>query len=314
MANFGYIQVLRRCNQNCRFCSNPANTRQLTLTQAKRLIDRCRRRGYDGVILTGGEPTLYGPLPGLIAYAARRNMHCRVITNAQRTADPAYLDGLLRAGLRHLHVTVNSHRREVQSFLTGNPDSLANIVRTLALLRRCHVDVDVNQTILAQNADHMHQTVRWLCERFPYIRHFSWNYLDPQTERVAAHPETIPTLKGSKRSLLLAMRYLERTGRTFRVEKVPLCYMGEFGHCSTETRAIVKGEERSIDFLDRRGAYRERLWRYGKAEACRACTLSPICAGLWELGRGCDPAELVRQKTSPRPIVRRILQKPGRRS
>ena len=307
MANLGYIQVVRRCNQRCRFCSNPVNERALTLAAGKRLIDRYRRRGYDGVILTGGEPTLYKALPQLIAYSARRGMPCRLITNAQLTADPVYLDGLIAAGLSHLHVSVHSHRKAVQADLSGNPDSLANIVRTLARLGRRALNVDINQTICAQNADHIHLTARWLCARFPYLKHFSWTYLDPLVERVAEDPGTVPTLRGTKRSLLLAMRFLDRTGRTFRLEKTPLCYMGEFGHCSTETRAIVKGESRAVDFLDERVHYREHRWRYGKSAACRKCSLTAICAGLWDMGGSYDPAELVAQTTDPRRIIRRVL-------
>lgn len=307
MANLGYIQVVRRCNQRCRFCSNPSNEHALPLPDAKRLIDSYKRKGYDGVILTGGEPTLYEPLPELIAYAAKKGVHARLITNGQRTADPIFLDRLLSAGLNHLHVSVHSHRKAVQGFITGNPDSLANIVKTLALLGRRSATVDLNQTVCAQNADHLDRTTRWLCERFPYLRHFSWTYLDPLVERVAENPDTVPTLKGTRRSLLAAMRYLRRTGRTFRLEKVPLCYMGEFGHCSTETRALVKGEARAVEFLDERKYYRETAWRYGKAPVCRKCSLDAICAGLWDMGGRYDPAELIAQRKSPRPIVRRIL-------
>lgn len=309
MASLAYIQLVRRCDQRCRFCSNPANESGLTLARAKTLVRRYHRQGYDGVILTGGEPTLFEPLPELISYAARVGIPCRIITNGQRTADPAYLGRLLSAGLSHIHVSVHSHHRAVQGFLSGNPGSLANIVRTLALLGRGRAGVDINQTICAQNAGHLAATVRWLCERFPFIGHFSWTYLDDSGPRVAEHPETIPTLRSTRKSLLLAMRYLARTRRTFRIEKVPLCYMGEFGHCSTETRAIVKGEKRAIDFLDGRRHYRENLWRHGYAKpaGCRGCTLDAVCAGLWTLGGGYDPAELVAQKRDPRPIVRRIL-------
>lgn len=307
MANLGYIQVVRRCNQACRFCSNPVNERELTLAQAKRLVDRYQKAGYAGLILTGGEPTLYEPLPALIAYAARAGMPCRLITNAQRTAEPAYLDKLLAAGLTHLHVSVHSHLKAVQDSLAGNPGSLANIVRTLARLGRRSARVDINQTICAQNAGHVHQTARWLCARFPYLRHFSWTYLDPLVERVAQDPGTIPTLRSTKRSLLLAMRFLDRSGRTFRLEKVPLCYMGEFSHCSTETRAIVRKEKRAVEFLDDRKRYQESLWRYGKGPACGRCSLTAICAGLWDMGGAYDPAELVAQSADPRPIMRRII-------
>jgi MoaA/NifB/PqqE/SkfB family radical SAM enzyme len=308
MANLGYIQVVRRCNQACRFCSNPENRRELSLAQAERLVARTLKRGYDGVILTGGEPTLFEPLPELITYAKRLGIPCRVITNGQRTADPVYLDRLINAGLEHVHVTVHSHLKAVQSFLTGNPDSLANILRSLVLLRSRDLTVDINQTICAQNADHLHRTVRWLCARFPFLHHFSWTCLDTWVDRVHEHPETVPSLRRIRRPFLSAMRFLDRTGRTFRAEKVPLCYMGEFAHCSTETRAIVKGEERTFDFLDERRTYRERAWGhdYGKGPACRACTLKGICVGLFDMGRGYDPVELVTQRTDPRPIVRRI--------
>jgi pyruvate-formate lyase-activating enzyme len=312
MANLGYIQVIRRCNQACRFCSNPENRRELSLAQARRLVLRYRKRGYDGVILTGGEPTLYEPLPELIAYARRIGIDRRLITNGQRTADASYLDRLLRAGLDHFHVTVNSHRRSVQDFLAGNPGSLANVVRSLVLLRSRGATADINQTICAQNVGHLHLTARWLCSRFPFLRHFSWTCLDTLVERVHEHPETVPALRSIKKPLREAMRYLTRTGRTFRVEKVPLCYMGEFAAFSTETRAIVKHEERTIDFLDERRSYRELSWRhgYGKGPACRACTLKGICAGLWDMGKGYDPAELAAQKRPPGPIVRRVLREP----
>jgi molybdenum cofactor biosynthesis enzyme MoaA len=308
VANLGYLQVVRRCNQHCRFCSNPENRRALSLAQAKRRISSYHKRGYDGVILTGGEPTLFEPLPELIAYAREVGIHCRLITNGQRTADPAYLDRLLQAGLDHLHVTVNSHHKSVQAFLTGNPDSLANIIRTLVLLRSRGATADINQTICAQNAGHLHLTARWLCSRFPNLHHFSWTCLDTLVERVHEHPETVSPLRAIKQPLLMAMRFLQRTGRTFRVEKVPLCYMGEFAYCSTETRAIIKREERTFDFLDARKTYRELTWRrgYGKGPACRACTLKGVCAGLWDMGRGYDPAELVTQKKDPQSIVRRI--------
>jgi hypothetical protein len=37
-------------------------------------------------------------------------------------------------------------------------------------------------------------------------------------------------------SLHRALKLLHQSGRTFRVEKVPLCYMGDFAWASTETR------------------------------------------------------------------------------
>jgi MoaA/NifB/PqqE/SkfB family radical SAM enzyme len=310
MANLGYIQVVRVCNQSCRFCSNPENGRELSLADACRLIDGYKDQGYDGVIITGGEPTLYPHLAEVIRYARMRDMAARLITNGQKTAERAYLVSLVEAGLSHMHVSLHSHKPAMQAFLSGNRDSLTNIARTLTAAGRLPLTVDINQTICKQNADHIDASVRWICEHFPFVRHFSWTYLDPYMNRVAEHPDVVPRLADSERSLLAAFRYLDESGRTFRIEKLPLCYMGDYAHCSTETRALVKNEERTINFLDERADVQERMWYYGKALTCKTCSLEAICAGLWDIGYHFDPDELRPQTRDPEAIVRRILEDP----
>ena len=58
MANLGYLQLTRNCLQKCRFCSNPPTGVELDVEEMKTLIDELVDLGYDGIILTGGEPTL----------------------------------------------------------------------------------------------------------------------------------------------------------------------------------------------------------------------------------------------------------------
>ena len=69
MANLGYVQVTRRCNQQCRFCSNPEIEVDVDLTTGRAQIDELVAGGYHGVIFTGGEHTLSDQLPALVAYA-----------------------------------------------------------------------------------------------------------------------------------------------------------------------------------------------------------------------------------------------------
>ena len=64
------------------------------------------------------------------------------------------------------------------------------------------------------------------------------------------------------------MDYLVSTGRTFRAERVPLCYMRRFAWASTETRKIVKEEERCIRFLDFKGFIHQKEFLHGKGSAC----------------------------------------------
>ena len=88
MANIGYMQLVRGCNQYCRFCSNPASGWELDLDTARRQLDDFQKRGYFGVILTGGEPSLSDIVPDVARMATERGLHSRMITNGSRIARP----------------------------------------------------------------------------------------------------------------------------------------------------------------------------------------------------------------------------------
>ena len=81
------------------------------------------------------------------------------------------------------------------------------------------------------------------------------------------------------------MTWLSSVGRTFRVERVPLCFMSDFARFSTETRKLIKDEGRDIFFLDEKGRRRQdkSSWSYGKSPRCKECSLEKICAGLYQM-------------------------------
>lgn len=317
MANIGYMQLVRHCNQYCRFCSNPETPYVLDLETAKREVDDFAARSYFGIILTGGEPSLSPIVPEITRYAIERGLHVRMITNGSKIADLETARGFVEAGLRHYHVSIHSCRPEVEDFLTGVKGSHALAMRALenlaaldAELREREgsaVTVNINTVINAFNADHLDENVRAFSARFPFLRHFVWNNLDPSMGRAETNRDTAHRLRDFEVSLNRAMRWLAQSGRSFRVERVPLCFMTEFAWASTETRKIVKGEERMVHFLDEKGTVRQTDFRHPKAEACKHCSLSEICGGLFELGDWYDVAELAPVFVPKEPIIHRIL-------
>ena len=306
MANLGYIQVTRICNQHCLFCSNPENQRTLSVEEALAQATQLKETGYFGVILTGGEPTLHPELGAIVRGVKKLGVHVRMITNGQKTAEPGVLKELLDAGLEYLHVSVHSFRPEVQNHLTSNEDSFKNLEKTFIETGRLKLTCDVNTVICAQNADHLDETVKAIVGRFGFVRHFVWNNIDPKMNRVAENPHTVAKLADLELSLSRAVKFLESGGRTYRIERLPLCYMAEFARASTETRKIVKREERTVHFLDDKGEIRQTEFFHEKAPVCRHCRFDSICAGLYDLGGAYDPAELYAVFLDPDEVVRRI--------
>jgi MoaA/NifB/PqqE/SkfB family radical SAM enzyme len=306
MANIGYLQLVRHCNQYCRFCSNPASGWTLDLDTALRAVDDFAERQYFGIILTGGEPSLSPIVAEVTRHAVARGLHVRMITNGSRIAQDGVAPGYVEAGLRHFHVSIHSCREPLEDFLTGVKGSFALAMRALENLGAAGATVNINTVINKMNADHLDENVRFFVEHFPYIRHFVWNNLDPSMGRAETNRDTAHRLADFELSLARAMRFLHKSGRTFRVERVPLCYMTEFAHCSTETRKIVKGEERIVHFLDDKGTVRQTDFVHAKSEACKSCSLNDICGGLFELGDHYDLGELYPVFVPAQDVVRRV--------
>lgn len=310
MANLGYMQLVRGCNQYCRFCSNPSSGYKLDWTTAKRQVDDFVERNYYGIILTGGEPSLSDIVTRVSRYASDRGLHVRMITNGSMLAKEGLAASYVEAGLAHFHVSIHSANAQLEDFLTGVKGSFELAMRALEQLGSAGAVVNINTVINKFNADKLDETVKYLCGRFEFISHFVWNNLDPSMGRAETNRDTAPRLADFELSLARAMRWLHRSGRSFRVERVPLCYMVEFAHCSTETRKIIKQEERIVHFLDDKGTVRQTDFVHPKAKVCAVCSLNTICGGLFEHGDHYDPAELHPVFVDPAPITQRVLAEP----
>ena len=308
MANIGYLQIVRICNQACRFCSNPDNEACLSVEAGRDVIDDLVRRNYEGVFFTGGEPTIHEGLDQLIAYAKANGLTPRLISNGQNLADRAYIERLQAAGLARINLSLHSSRPDIQAYITNKQDSLACIDQALENARDLGIPVDINTTINAYNCAHLDETVEWLIDHHPQVRHVVWNNLDPSSHRARANPDVVPKMRNLEVSLFKAMRLLDRSGRTFRAERIPLCYMVDYAHCSTETRKIVKEEERYVHFLDQKGAVRQTRFDRDKAECCRICSLDAICAGLYGIDEFYDGDELYPVFVPAETVIRRVLE------
>lgn len=278
----------------------------------KVLVDDFVRRNYFGVILTGGEPTLHPELPRIAAYASEQGLHVRMITNGSRLADPEFARDVAKAGVKIVHVSVYSVRPEIEEVLRGTPDTLEKAYLAVRNAHEQGIEININCVINKLNADHLHENIEYWIEHHPYIRHFVWNNLDPSMGRAEVNQARFtPRLAEFEVSLQKALRRLHATGRTFRVEKVPLCYMTEFAWASTETRKIVKGEERIVHFLDKKQTVRQTDWEHIYSDACDHCSLRPICGGLFDRGNAYDPNELAPVFVSMDTIVEKIITDPS---
>ena len=307
MANLGYLQLTRNCLQHCRFCSNPPTGVDLTENEMRSLIDELVDMGYDGIILTGGEPTLSPLLFPALKYATSKGLYNRMITNGQHLADLEFFKKCVDHGLEHIHVSLHSYRQEIHDFITQYPRAWETLVQCLHNVPKVGISCDINTVINTYNADHLHLTVQWICSKFPFIRHFVWNNMDPDGNRAEENPDCIADHHEFVVSLYKAMKFLDESGRSFRAERVPLCFMKDYAWASTETRKIVKEEQRCIRFLDSKGFVQQLEFLHGKSKVCNVCRWSGICAGMYSMSKTFDERELSPIFVDPNSVIFNIM-------
>ncbi len=297
MANIGYIQVNRHCNNACHFCSNPSNGNNIRYERGIELIDDFIQRWYTWIIFTWGEPTLSPDLPRWIKYTVEQGIGNRIISNGMLCSKPEYMQRLADAWLELVHFSVFTCHAKIHDFLTDTPGSWKKLMMSITNALNCWVRVQINTVINHYNQEHLDKTVKFLVKHFPKIQHFVWNNLDPEMMRKTDTAwSTMPDFDTFSEPLRRAMKFLESSDRTFRAEKVPLCYIRWYEWASTETRKIVKDEERIVHFLDFREMMHETDWDHGKHLECKTCDLNSICWGVYEREKYYDFVKVYPQK------------------
>lgn len=301
MANIWYIQVNRYCNNKCHFCSNPSNWENISFERWVDLINDFKKRNYQWIIFTGWEPTLSPDLVKWIEYSNNIWVDCRIISNWMQCSNIEYVKQLKNAWLKLIHFSLYSYIEKIHDFLTDTPWSYKKVLRAIQNCLKLWIEVQLNCVINKYNQNHLDKTVKFIVKNFPQINHFVWNNLDPlmmrQTEIALS---TLPDFDIAWESLIKALKILNEWNKTFRVERFPLCFMRWYEFASTETRKIVKDEERIVYFLDNREMIKQswKFWQHDKLDWCKKCDLNSICAWIYEREKYYNYVEIKPQKLS----------------
>lgn len=139
-----------RCNQNCRYCDRrrPVDDPRFISGDAVRArIDAALAAGAREIVLTGGEPTLRGDLPELVAHAARAGAEeVGVETNAT-VLDAARAQALRAAGLTFARVNLAGVSAALDD-VTRDPGGFERTLAGLVALAGAGLPVDVVATLV----------------------------------------------------------------------------------------------------------------------------------------------------------------------
>ncbi len=109
------LKVGGACNEKCVFChATPTRDHDSDTADLFRKIDLAADRGFEMVVLSGGEPTIREDLGAIVERIRERGMGLGFVTNGRRFAYPKFAEGLLARGLRYVYFSLHGGDRETQ--------------------------------------------------------------------------------------------------------------------------------------------------------------------------------------------------------
>ncbi|TML64255.1 MAG: GTP 3',8-cyclase MoaA [Actinobacteria bacterium] len=195
------VSVTDRCNFRCSYCM-PEEGMQwmprddlLTYEELARVARVCVERfGFDGVRITGGEPTVRAHLPVLVGMLAALDVDVAMTTNGATL--PLLADDLRRAGLRRVNISCDSLRRDRFAAITRR-DALPQVLEGIdAALAAGFDPVKVNVvTMRGVNDDEAVDFAAFGRERGVVVRFIEFMPLDADgawsMEKVVPAAETV---------------------------------------------------------------------------------------------------------------------------
>ncbi len=149
-----WLTVNRACNMRCRWCyakdTGFEKSDEMPLERAKKIIDICKAGGIRGMVLIGGEPTVYPHILDVIRYAEKNGISTTLVTNGLLLSDKKRLKEYTDAGLKKVSLSLKAHDKESYKELTG-VDGFELALSAIENLKKENVKFSVSTVLTGRN-------------------------------------------------------------------------------------------------------------------------------------------------------------------
>ena len=190
------VVFTKGCNFRCGYCHNPALVVPALMRERPDVAESevfdylARRRGWlDGVVVTGGEPTLHAGLPAFLERVKALGYRVKLDTNG---TNPEMLRQLIASGAVDFVAMDIKHFPDAEHYGAVTPLSQAmmdNVLRSIGILRRGGTEYELRTTLLPGiHTPPVRETLRRMFADCRYVFH-EFRNTGPDG-LVADYPET----------------------------------------------------------------------------------------------------------------------------
>lgn len=280
------IKLGFQCNNHCRFCVQ-GNKREeypdKTTKEIKRILKKAQKK-HQGVVFTGGEPTIRKDLSELVEYAKKLGFRViQIQTNGRMFAYKKFCENLIEKGANEFALALHGHNAKLHDSLTTVPGSFEQTTTGIRNLKSLGQRILMNTVITKPNYKYLPQIAKLLVNlgvdqfqfAFMHINQIIFNNKKLIDEIVPRKSKVMPYVKkglqiGIDAGLLRVM-----------TEAIPYCFMKDYENYIAE-KIIPDGAVYDADWaIQDYGKYRRTEGKL-KGSNCLKCKYFKICEGPWK--------------------------------
>lgn len=278
-----YIDLGKRCNHNCPYCSIDKTAAFHPLPEMLELVAKAGQAGLRKGIFIGGEPSIYPHLEEIMEHGHRHGVtEYAMMTNASGLINAAKVKRLGELGLRLWQLSWDSYDEAVINRIHGSGDTLQRLYQALENIARDPENmVCVYQVVIRENFHSIPEMVRFtarLRERYPNtVRLLISAIVRPVTE-AWRNREVLFALDEALPAMREAVAAARETGLPFFYNHLPPCILPE----ATEFTHSSFNMERRMDLdTGQVQPYLAQTDYLKKGEACLSCRAFESCTGYY---------------------------------
>jgi pyruvate formate lyase activating enzyme len=134
------VIFVQGCNFKCGFCQNPGlvgrdKKTEVSETEILEFLSS-RKKIIDGVVITGGEPCIYGDLPELIRKLKEKTFRTKLDTNG---SNPELLEKIIREKILDYVALDLKTSPERYDLVADSPDVFKEVAKSIAIIKNSGV-------------------------------------------------------------------------------------------------------------------------------------------------------------------------------
>jgi len=279
------IKLGFQCNNHCRFCVQ-GNKREIypnkTTDQIKKILIKTRKK-HQGVVFTGGEPTIRKDLPELVECAKKLGFKIiQIQTNGRMFAYKKFCQNLIKKGANEFALALHGHNAKLHDSLTTVPGSFEQTTTGIKNLKSLNQRVLMNTVITKPNYKYLPQIAKLLVSlgvdqfQFAFI-HINQIILNNKKLIDDIVPRKSKVMPYVKKGLQIGID----AGVRVMTEAIPYCFMKGYEDYIAE-KIIPDGAVYDATWsIEDYGSYRRTEGKI-KGPNCLKCKYFKVCEGPWK--------------------------------